>query len=124
MNTANRRFEHEGLAITVSKSGRYTWIVWSGVSDSRSPGTFLNPLIEQLVKETKGLDVVIDCTALEYMNSATVSPLLHCIRSMDAEGTAVTVRFTDADWQRTHLQCLRSIARTLSRVRVEAKAAL
>ena len=35
---------------------------------------------------------------------------------------SVTVRFAGTDWQRTHMRCMRVIARTLQRVRVESPA--
>ena len=124
MSEQRWQVEQDGLVISASRVNGKGTVAWCGVSDSRTPGLFLRPVLRDLLEKMKGAEVTVDFTRLEYMNSATVSPLLHCIRSMDAEGTAVTVRFTDADWQRTHLQCLRSIARTLSRVRVEAKAAL
>lgn len=123
MNTPMDRFEHEGLAITVTKAGRTASITWTGVSDSRSPGSFLTPVMQRVVEEVKGFDVTLDLSALEYMNSATVSPLINCIKSLDAGGTPVIVLFAQDDWQRTHLQCMRSIARTLTHVRVQGKGA-
>jgi hypothetical protein len=123
MSASTDRFEQDGLIITVAKSARSVSITWSGVSDSRNPATFLNPFIRKLVQEVRGFAVTIDFTALEYMNSATVSPIIHFIKALDADGTQVLVLFTENDWQRVHLRCLRSIARTLTHVRVEGKLA-
>lgn len=116
------RFERDGLEIELSQlDGRYL-VACRGLSDSRSPAEFLNPVIEQLVRAAKGSPVTVDFTGLEYMNSATVTPLLQLVSQLDASGAEVRVLFTDLDWQRSHYQCFLSIARTLRRVTVESRA--
>jgi anti-anti-sigma regulatory factor len=122
MSSLSSRFENGGLAITVMRSGSDAVMAWTGESDSRNPGDFLNPLINRLSKELSGLKVTIDFTGLTYMNSSTVAPLIMCIKSFDASASAVLVSFSDQDWQRTHVQCVRTISRALKKVRIEVKA--
>jgi hypothetical protein len=114
-------FENGGLVISVLRSSSDATMAWTGESDSRNPGDFLNPLITRLAKELSGLNVTIDFSGLTYMNSATVAPLLTCIKSFDAIATTVLVTFSDMDWQRTHVQCVRTISRALKKVRIEVK---
>jgi hypothetical protein len=118
---ATQRFQGDGLAIEVRRSTGAAQIVWQGESDSRNPGEFINPIMKGLVTELAQCDVTIDLSTLKYMNSATVAPLIACIKAFDTTATSVVLLFADSDWQRIHIQCMRTIARTLKRVRVELR---
>jgi len=114
------KFQHEGLSIVVTRSTESATVKWIGVSDSRTPGEFLNPLIQQLVQKLKGLKITMDLRALEYMNSSTVAPLINMVRQLDTSANKVFVWFDSAsDWQQTHLKCMRTISRTLRNVSVD-----
>jgi hypothetical protein len=123
MTAPPSKFENEGLAILVNHSATDATIAWTGESDSRNPSAFLTPLMTRLVKELTGFGITIDFSGLKYMNSATVAPLINCIKLFDAAATSVLVVFSDMDWQRTHVQCVRTISRTLKKVRIEVKPA-
>jgi len=123
MTDRNLNFKNDALTIVVLQSDDRATIRWMGESDARNPGEFLNPIFSQLVKELQGLPIAVDFSALEYMNSATVSPLITCVKSFDGAGSAVQVIFSDVDWQRTHVQCMRTIARTLKHVTIEVRPA-
>jgi anti-anti-sigma factor len=121
MSSATQQFQNGSLLISVARTDIATTIHWSGESDSRSPNEFLNPIISKLAKELTGLHVIIDFSELTYMNSATVGPLIMCIKSLDATAASLLVVFSDMDWQRTHVQCVRTISRQLSKVRIEVR---
>ncbi|HEX6272822.1 MAG TPA: hypothetical protein VFZ53_07280 [Polyangiaceae bacterium] len=114
-------FEQDELSISVQRSRGSAIVVWRGVSDARNPGEFLKPMAERLVPQLKGTKVTVDFRLLEYMNSATVAPLINFVKSLDANGARVTVVFSEIDWQRVHMNCMKSIARTLNNVRVETR---
>jgi anti-anti-sigma regulatory factor len=114
-------FEQDELSISVQRSKEGAVVIWRGVSDARNPGSFLNPMAERLLPLLKGARVTVDFRLLEYMNSATVAPLINFVKRLDANGSPVTVVFSDIDWQRVHMTCMKSIARTLTNVRVEGR---
>jgi len=114
-------FEQDELSISVQRSKDAAVVVWPGISDARNPGAFLKPMAEDLVPKLKGTRVTVDFRLLEYMNSATVAPLINFVKSLDANGSPVTVVFSGSDWQRVHMNCMKSIARTLKNVRVEGR---
>jgi hypothetical protein len=114
-------FEQDGLVIHASRLQGKGSVIWCGVSDSRSPSTFLSPILRDLSTKMKDADVTLDFRKLEYMNSATVSPLIAFVKNLDGVGKRVLVLFSDTDWQRTHFQCMRAIARTLKNVLVESR---
>jgi hypothetical protein len=109
----------DGLVFSVERSGRTATICLKGVSDARYPGHFLNPLIEEWVDKLKDSEVTVDLRQLEYMNSATVMPIINMVKRLDVNGMPVRVLFLDVDWQRIHGNCMSAIARTLKNVRIE-----
>jgi anti-anti-sigma regulatory factor len=115
------KYEQDGLIITARKTGSKALVTWKGVSDSRTPGSFLNSVVSELATNLRDAEVTVDFTQLEYMNSATVAPLVNLIRQLDQNGKPVLVLFSDVDWQRTHLNCMSAIARTLGNVRIEGR---
>jgi hypothetical protein len=116
---ADWTFEHDGLTVRISKDAGCSRIEWSGISDLRSPASFLGPLLEDWSTKLKDTDVTIDLTGLEYMNSATVKPLIDLIRLLDHTSRAVSVVFRDNDWQRVHRNCMAALARTMKRTKVQ-----
>lgn len=115
------RFEHGDLVVAVSRTGAEALVSWRGVSDARNPSALLNETIRQVAEYVRGADVTVDFTKLEYMNSATVAPLIGLIKALDAGNRPILVLFSDADWQRTHLNCMTIIGRILKHVRVEGR---
>jgi hypothetical protein len=120
MSDQKWEFEQDGLVISASRvNGRGT-VAWCGVSDSRTPGIFLRPVLRDLSEKMKGAEVTVDFTKLEYMNSATVSPLINFVKSLDSACSRIVVVFSETDWQRTHMQCMRAIATTLRHTMVSS----
>lgn len=122
MSRSERKCERDGLCVLWSRKDELAEIRWQGTSDAREPREFLGPLVCELAETLQGLRVILDFTDAEYMNSATLSPMLELIKELDAVNRDVLVRFSDAEWQQTFLRCVRSFATTLSHVRVEAVA--
>src|SRR5262245_10632554 len=114
------QFSQDGLVINASRGNTRGMVTWTGVSDSQAPGIFLRPVLKDVLDKMKGAEVTVDFTKLEYMNSATVAPLIQFVKALDVGCTRILVLFSDSDWQRTHLQCMRAIAMTLKRVTVES----
>jgi len=119
MTESTARFENGGLVISVENLGNMTTIRWSGVSDVREPATRLAPFFQGMLPSLNKKTTVVDFRRLEYMNSATVSPIINFVKTLDAHGVQTTLLFDlEVPWQRVNAQCMRAIARTLSRVRV------
>jgi hypothetical protein len=112
-------FERDGLKVRISVAGDSSRIEWSGVSDIRSPAMFLNPLFEDWTGKARNTVVTVDLTKLEYMNSATVKPLVDLIKLLDQTSLGVVVVFRDNDWQRAHRNCMSALARTLKKTKVQ-----
>ena len=118
MSEQKWQFEQDGLTINASRPNARGMVAWSGISDSRTPGLFLRPILRELSEKMKGAEVTVDFSRLEYMNSATVSPLINFVKTLDGSCARTLVLFAETDWQRTHLQCMRAIATTLKNTQV------
>ncbi|HLK91825.1 MAG TPA: hypothetical protein VKZ18_18180 [Polyangia bacterium] len=118
MSEQKWQFEQDGLIINASRANGKGTVSWCGVSDSRTPALFLRPILRELSEKLKGAEVTVDFSKLEYMNSATVSPLINFVKALDGSCARTMVLFAENDWQRTHLQCMRAIATTLRNTQV------
>ncbi len=114
-----KRFEQDGLTIAVKADQTNATVDWLGTSDSRDPTKQLSPYLESLVESLKGKSVTVDFRRFEYMNSATVSPLINFVKKLDANGIKTTLLFDGSlNWQRLNAQCLKALASMLSCVEV------
>src|SRR4051812_44424923 len=104
MSTATQTIVLDSLSIQVSRSKRAATVTWEGVGDSRSPGESLTRVTQQLCSTLKGCEVVVDYSGLEFVNSATIAPLIQFVRSLSTNECEVLVLFDgESDWQRTHM---------------------
>ena len=119
MTDSNARFESGGLTITVDNAGPSATVRWLGVSDAREPALQLSPFFNGLLDQLKNRTVTVDFRSFEYMNSATVSPIIHFVKGLDAHGARTTLLFDPSvPWQKVNAQCMRALARTLTHVQV------
>lgn len=120
--STNDSFQNGGLTINVTRGAHCAHIVWKGQSDCRDPTQALGPFLSRLVRELKGLVVTVNFTHLEYMNSATVAPLVQFVKQLDAAGIPTSVIFDlSVGWQKTNYICMKTIARTLSSVQIQGQ---
>jgi hypothetical protein len=120
MTTETQRFDEDGLVVKVLADEPSVHIKWEGVSDSRDPGTKLGQFLQEITPSLKERDVTIDFRSLEYVNSATVSPIVQFVKDLDGKTKSVTLLFnTSIFWQRTQYRCMRVIASALQRVEVK-----
>jgi hypothetical protein len=121
MSDSEMRFERGGLVIALSRIGNIGTMAWLGTSDSRDPSEFLEPVFRRALEKLQDCQLIIDFSGLEFMNSSTVSPIIALLKNIDSKGITCSVQFSDVDWQRTHMRCLRTISRALPHVSVDTK---
>jgi len=121
MSSPDTAFSLGDLSITTSTSADgETTLAWLGTSDAREPGLELTPFLSSFADEHAGKAVVLDFRKLGYMNSATVSPIIHFARALDAQGVRTRILFdAGVGWQRVNFVAMKSIARTLTHITVE-----
>jgi hypothetical protein len=103
MNGTNIKFERGELVIAFEQSADQASMTWRGVSDSRNPDEFLEPVFRHVLFKAQGCQLEIDFTELEFMNSSTVSPIISLLKKLDAAKISTSVIFSDVDGQQTHM---------------------
>jgi hypothetical protein len=112
-------FQFEQLRLQVDTLGEAVHIVWLGCSDMRNPAEAIEPFLKGLVPKFPYKKVVLDFSKFEYMNSATVSPIMAFVRLLDSQSFTTTLRYDiKVDWQRVNCNCMKAISRTLKHVSV------
>ncbi|MDH4199803.1 MAG: hypothetical protein OEV66_05405 [Spirochaetia bacterium] len=97
------------LSLEVQESPENIKIVFTGKSKAKSPSDFLNPVMQEVfanaIQEKKS--IFLDFFNLEYMNSATVSPIIKFWAKLKDTGISLTVEYNGAiSWQKTNFSAL------------------
>jgi len=118
MKSTFQEFKHEGLTIEITAAVAVT-IKWQGKGDIRNPAEVLSPYLAKLAAQAASRLITLDFRPLEYANSSTVGAILQFVKQLDSHGAEVLLRYdSSVSWQRVNFLCMRTIARTLSNVRV------
>lgn len=121
MDDQKWQFERGGLLVTAIRTNGKGTVTLQGTSDSRTPGAFLRPILQDLSDKLRGAAVTVDFSGLEYLNSATVAPLITFVKTLDSSCPRIVVWFSEAHWQRIHLLCMRAIAMNLQNTDVRSR---
>ena len=81
MQVKDLKFEE--LEITAEQSDQELCLRWRGSIHSQDPGDTLEPYVDLVLDlaERDHLKIICDFARLEYMNSASIPPLIHLLRS-------------------------------------------
>lgn len=101
------------LTIEQTVSAEAVSLVWRGKSNDREPGRFLMPLLTAAMEQAQSSarPLVLDFSALEYMNSSTFSPLVKALESANRAGLSVKILYAKSRrWQQLSFSALRAFA--------------
>ena len=116
---------HEGaLSIDVAEEEGALVLAWRGRSDAREPGRFLVPVLEAAFERARagGRRLVLDFTAVEYMNSSTFTPIVKLLAQARAATVPVALVYSLArSWQALSFSALRTFETRDGRITVSGK---
>ena len=94
-------FTEKDLSVVQTQTDGAVELVFRGKSNEREPGRFLTPiLLNALSLAPPGQSVVLDFSALNYMNSSTFTPVVRFLEQARRNGQQVSVRYReDVKWQ-------------------------
>lgn len=121
---SNQVFTEGTLSIEEQANDEALSLVWRGKSNDREPGRFLMPLLDGALARAQALakPLVLDFSALDYMNSSTFSPLVKALEHATRGGHSVRVEFAQArKWQQLSFTALRAFATPDGRISFRAK---
>jgi anti-anti-sigma factor len=116
--------EQGALAIDVAERGDALVLAWRGRSDAREPGRFLVPVLDAAFERARAgtLRLVLDFTAVEYMNSSTFTPIVKLVAQARAAGVRLALEYAVAlSWQALSFSALRTFETRDGRITVSGK---
>ena len=116
--------EEGPLAIDELERDGAVVLAWRGRSAAREPGRFLVPLLDGALERARarGLRLVLDFTAVEYMNSSTFTPIVKLVAQARAAGVPVALEYSLArSWQALSFSALRTFETRDGRVTVSGR---
>jgi hypothetical protein len=118
------RHEEGALGIDVSEGEGTLVLAWRGRSDAREPGRFLVPALDAALERARaaGRKLVLDFTAVEYMNSSTFTPIVKLVAQARQAGVPLVLEYSLArSWQALSFSALRTFETRDGRVTVSGK---
>ncbi len=111
MSGGPRRLVEGELRLEVLPEAEDLLVVWSGKSADREPGRFLLPALSALLAEARaaGARLVLDFSALDYMNSSTFTPIVKVLDEARRSGVPITLEYSQGKkWQSLSFSALRT----------------
>jgi hypothetical protein len=117
-------FTQNTLTIELTHSENEVRLDWRGKSNDRQPDAFLVPVMRRALEDSDGgrLPVVLDFSAMEYMNSSTFAPLVRMLDQVARGKWRVRLEYDGARrWQMLNFAALKAFETADGRVSVHAK---
>jgi hypothetical protein len=111
MSGGPRRLVEGELVLEVRPGDGEVLVAWSGKSADREPGRFLIPALSALLGEARAerARLVLDFSALDYMNSSTFTPVVKILDEARRGGVPITLVYSQGKkWQALSFSALRT----------------
>lgn len=121
ISTSNQvnKLEVDELTLIVEATALQTTVRWQGVSESPDPEKIVGPFLGDLIAQIDKRKFVMDFTALEYMNSATLQPLLRVLRKLNEHEIETEVIYNpELEWQRINFRSIRTVTLALPHINI------
>jgi hypothetical protein len=119
-----KRFVQGELTLELTRSGSELRLAWQGKSAERDPSRFLVPILEQAMEIARNgkLPLVLDFSALDYMNSSTFTPVVKALDESRRLSVPVVLEYSlSRKWQALSFSALRTFETLDGRIKVRGK---
>ena len=117
-----RTITENTLKLDLSDGDDELIVRWSGKSSDREPSRFLAPLFQKVLAEAEQRCVVMDFSALDYMNSSTFTPLVKLLAAARGSTRRLRLEYSrDRKWQALSFVALKSFETPNGRITLLAK---
>ena len=102
-------FEDGLLKLEVMENSDSISVDWKGKSTERNPGSFLTPILLQVLKNSSdpNRNIVLDFRNLQYMNSSTITPIIKILERAKRSKKHLTVIYDKSlKWQELNFSAL------------------
>ena len=120
-NLATEDLDVEGLHVSVIDDGTTLRLSWMGELTLRDPSEVLEPYLTGIAQLAAGRRAVtLDFSAMKFMSSASLPPILNCLRMLREQTTATRVYYnSSSSWQRVSYKCMLVLAKKLGGISIE-----
>ena len=119
MSSENHTLTLDELQIRFSTENERPVISWHGSSELQDPSDSIGGFLHSLIPAIRGKRVTMDFRLLEYMNSATLQPLLRIMREYNVSDVFTEILYdANVEWQRILFRSVAAISTTLANVSV------
>jgi hypothetical protein len=124
MPSAVNQFTEGELRLDLVESPTELRLSWYGKSADREPGRFLMPVLNGALERASsaGVALVLDFSALEYMNSSTFTPVVKALDEARRKNVSVVLEYAiSRKWQALSFSALRTFETLDGRIKVHGK---
>jgi hypothetical protein len=119
-----KEFVQGELTLELVETPNELRLTWRGKSADRDPSRFLVPVLSEALTRAReaGLPLVMDFSALDYMNSSTFTPVVKALDESRRLSVPVVLEYSVArKWQALSFSALRTFETLDGRVKVNGK---
>ncbi len=124
MAEAVKQYVQGDLALDLVEGATELRVTWRGKSSDRDPSRFLVPVLSEALEKArvKGLPLVLDFAALDYMNSSTFTPVVKVLDESRRLAVPVVLEYSlSRKWQALSFSALRTFETLDGRIKVSGK---
>lgn len=119
MSAENPTLEIDELTIRFATEGEKSLITWHGTSEIEDPAARIAGFLRSLIPKIENKSCRMDFRQLDYMNSATLQPVLLILKEYNAAGIYTEIVYDPGvDWQRIVFRSVAAISTTLEKISV------
>lgn len=112
----------DSLTVTVADNTVTLNVLWNGEVTMRDPNKLLEPYLTELANQAaaNSRNVILDFSAMTFMNSASLVPVLGALRMLREKEVPTRVYYSKAaSWQRVSYSCMLVLAKKLGGITIE-----
>ncbi len=124
MSEVTKQYVQGDLTLELRESPSELRLAWRGKSADREPGRFLVPVLSEALERarTRGVALVMDFCALDYMNSSTFTPVVKTLDESRRLAVPVVLEYSlSRKWQALSFSALRTFETLDGRIKVHGK---
>lgn len=114
-----KRIEIDNLVILCEINERIMTIKWTGISKEMDPDAKLIPIMNTLLEDAQE-QLVLDFYDLEYINSASVVPVITFVKAADEKKINTVIRYNpQLSWQKSMFKAFTALTKILKHLSIE-----
>jgi len=120
-------YRRESLSLRLVEEDDVLRLIWAGISAEKDPEEFLEPIIQDFLEKGRNSkrQMEMDFTALEFMNSLTLKPIIRLLyaikKDKDKLGLRIRIKYSKSVlWQEVNFRSLKVMRTPENRITFEA----